>query len=40
MNETFQLVLLAIMKLGKEENEDSGKGGFREPMIVEKKSKN
>jgi len=29
MKETFMLVLLAIMKLGQEENEDSRKGGFR-----------
>jgi hypothetical protein len=29
MNKTFQLVLLAIMKLALEENEDRGKGGFR-----------
>jgi hypothetical protein len=29
MNETFQLVLLTIMKFGEEENEDSGKGGFK-----------
>jgi len=29
MKETFQLVLLGIMKLGQEENEDSGKGRFK-----------